>query len=174
MALRGAKGDHPTSGREAPEADAAQPSLNDGIWKTLEGSPVAAKYTKAQRGRPGECRGGLGGAAAPNRPPRRPPRRRPKQHRRESLRARRAPIVPAKATSFFPFRSPHKPVPTEHNTFISKTNPKPLRPPNPNQRDSPSPSPNLKTLDGIARRAGRSPDQREGSSRSNSRAALAQ
>ncbi|MBB5143349.1 hypothetical protein HNQ38_001446 [Desulfovibrio intestinalis] len=57
MALRGTQGDHPTGGREAPEAITAQPSLIGDTWKT-PGGVVR-----------GECRGGLGGAAAPNRPP---------------------------------------------------------------------------------------------------------
>ena len=33
MVLRGAQGDHPTKGREAPEAEAAQPSRTCGSWK---------------------------------------------------------------------------------------------------------------------------------------------
>ena len=33
MALRGAQGDHPTEGREAPEAEAVQPSWTGGSWK---------------------------------------------------------------------------------------------------------------------------------------------
>ena len=46
MALRGAQGDHPTEGREAPEAQAAQPSQICGVWK-------------AQEGYQGACRGGV-------------------------------------------------------------------------------------------------------------------
>ena len=55
---------------EAPEAEAAQPSENAGIWKTLKGYSVGVGiYDKPSGVVRGECRGGLGGAAAPNRPP---------------------------------------------------------------------------------------------------------
>jgi len=55
---------------EAPGAIAAQPSWNGGIWKALEGWPVGVEvYDKPSGVVRGECRGGLGGAAAPNRPP---------------------------------------------------------------------------------------------------------
>ena len=55
---------------EAPEAEAAQPSRNGGIWKALKGQPVGVEmYDKPSGVVRGECRGGLGGAAAPNRPP---------------------------------------------------------------------------------------------------------
>ena len=37
MALRGAQGDHPTEGREAPAAEAAQPSQADGNGKAQGG-----------------------------------------------------------------------------------------------------------------------------------------
>ncbi len=43
MALRGAQGERPTRGREAPEAKAAQPSRNDEIWKTREGLSEGVK-----------------------------------------------------------------------------------------------------------------------------------
>ena len=39
MALRGAQGDHPTEGREAPAAEAAQPSLAGENWKAQKGWP---------------------------------------------------------------------------------------------------------------------------------------
>ena len=55
---------------EAPGAKAAQPSWTDGKRKALRGRPVGVgmddKLSGVVRG---ECRGGLGGAAAPNRPP---------------------------------------------------------------------------------------------------------
>jgi len=55
---------------EAPGAKAAQPSRNVGRWKALEGYPVGVGiYDKPGGVVRGECRGGLGGAAAPNRPP---------------------------------------------------------------------------------------------------------
>ena len=55
---------------EAPEAEAAQPSENAGIWKALTGHAVGVGiYDKPSGVVRGECRGGLGGAAAPNRPP---------------------------------------------------------------------------------------------------------
>ncbi len=61
MALRGAQGDHPTAGREAPAAKDAQPSGIGGSWKAQEGWPERALVGdlrvggswKAQRGRPG-------------------------------------------------------------------------------------------------------------------------
>ncbi|MBB5143633.1 hypothetical protein HNQ38_001730 [Desulfovibrio intestinalis] len=62
-------GRSPTEGREAPEARAAHPSRNDGIWKARKGYPVEMEiYGKSSGVVRGECRGGLGGAAAPNRP----------------------------------------------------------------------------------------------------------
>ena len=55
---------------EAPAAGAAQPSENGGIWKAPKGQPVGVEvYDKLSGVVRGECRGGLGGAAAPNRPP---------------------------------------------------------------------------------------------------------
>jgi len=55
---------------EAPAAGAAQPSRNYGEWKALGGQPVGVEVCDKPSGVVrGECRGGLGGAAAPNRPP---------------------------------------------------------------------------------------------------------
>ena len=55
---------------EAPAAEAAQPSRNVGSWKALEGQSVGVEICDKPSGVVrGECRGGLGGAAAPNRPP---------------------------------------------------------------------------------------------------------
>ena len=55
---------------EAPGAEAAQPSRNAGVWKAPKGQPVGVGiYDKPSGVVRGECRGGLGGAAAPNRPP---------------------------------------------------------------------------------------------------------
>ncbi|MBB5144059.1 hypothetical protein HNQ38_002167 [Desulfovibrio intestinalis] len=69
MALRGAQGDHPTEGREAPEAKTAQPSRNDGIWKAREGLLGEVEIYESPAGSSGgSAEGGLGGAAAPNRP----------------------------------------------------------------------------------------------------------
>ena len=56
MALRGAQGDHPAKGREAPEARAAQPTRNDGILKTLYGYLVGVKIY-------GKSAGSFGGSA---------------------------------------------------------------------------------------------------------------
>ena len=36
MVLRGAQGDHPTEGREAPAAKDAQPSQAGGSWKAQQ------------------------------------------------------------------------------------------------------------------------------------------
>ena len=77
MALRGAQGDHPTEGREAPEAEAVQPPQLAAVGKPMESSISEGWWEPrelVEYGRPsgvvrGECRGGLGGAAAPNRPP---------------------------------------------------------------------------------------------------------
>ena len=77
MALRGAQGDHPTEGREAPEAEAVQPSQLVVVAKPMESSFGESCWESRELvgyGKPsgvirGECRGGLGGAAAPNRPP---------------------------------------------------------------------------------------------------------
>ena len=55
---------------EAPAAEAAQPSRNDGVWKAPKGKSVGVEIGDKPSGVVrGECRGGLGGAAAPNRPP---------------------------------------------------------------------------------------------------------
>ena len=59
VTLRGAQENPPTKGLEAPAAKPRSPrdlAEYGEIWKT-------------QRGHPGECRGGTGGPAAPNRPP---------------------------------------------------------------------------------------------------------
>ncbi len=58
LALRGAQGDHPTKEREAPEAIAAQPSRNGGIWKALEGYPVGVeRYEKSAGSSGGSAEG---------------------------------------------------------------------------------------------------------------------
>ena len=75
--MHGAQGDHPTKGREAPEAEAVQPSRIAGggkangivLWRELEGNRGLVGYGRPSGVVRGECRGGLGGAAAPNRPP---------------------------------------------------------------------------------------------------------
>ena len=98
LALRGAQGDHPTEGREAPEAKAAQPSHNGGIWKALEAYPVGVEGYESPAGSSGG---------------------RPKQHDKKAS-------VPAghtllrKTTSLIPFRLPRRHMPTEHNTLLSK------------------------------------------------------
>ena len=49
---------------EAPGAEAAQPSRNDGVWKAPKGQPVGVGIGDKPSGVVrGECRGGLGGAA---------------------------------------------------------------------------------------------------------------
>ena len=61
MALRGAQGDHPTEGREAPEAEAVQPSRTGSggkangivLWRELLGTEGIDGRWKAQRGDPG-------------------------------------------------------------------------------------------------------------------------
>ena len=85
MALRGAQGDHPIEGRGAPEAEAVQPSQLVVVAKPMESSCGGSCWEPRglmEDGRPsgvvrGECRGGLGGAAAPNRPPLDSPRTTP-------------------------------------------------------------------------------------------------
>ena len=79
---------------EAPEAEAAQPSENAGIWKTLKGYSVGVGiYDKPSGVVRGECRGGLGGAAAPNRPPSAPAGGGP------SNRKRKAPVPAGRNTA---------------------------------------------------------------------------
>ena len=89
MALRGAQGDRPTEGREAPEARAAQPSRNDGIWKTREGLSVGVEiYENPAGSSGGSAEGASEGRQPLTGPLCRTPRRQPKQWKRKSFRAR--------------------------------------------------------------------------------------
>ena len=73
LALRGAEGDRRAQ-RGSSRSRGRAASWNYGVWKALGGQPVGVEvYDKPSGVVRGECRGGLGGAAAPNRPPSAPP-----------------------------------------------------------------------------------------------------
>ena len=105
---------------EAPAAEAAQPSRDVGSWKALEGQSVGVEICDKPSGVVrGECRGGLGGAAAPNRPP--SAARRAGGPNKNNGKA----LVPAGHTSRHPTDKPC----FSSSRSASDKNPSPRRPP---------------------------------------------
>ena len=72
MALRGAQGDHPTEGREAPEAEAVQPSQLVVVAKPMElsgGESVVRRGSWRKMERPAGSSGGSAEGASEGRQP---------------------------------------------------------------------------------------------------------
>ncbi len=104
MALRGSQEDHPTAGRDAPEAEDAQPSLPDGNCK-----PERERFGDARRA-------GYGAAPLPG--PALPPAARAAQiENKKSPHVRRAIPIPISKNSLFP----HADASTTHRASTHRT-----------------------------------------------------